>query len=89
MRSLGSVSDELKTELTTDYASAAISHEDRQILRFVEELTLRPGDINEQTIAPLKRLGFGDRMIHDIVQVAAYFAYVNRIADGLGVELET
>ena len=26
--------------------------------------------------------------IHDIVQVTAYFNYINRIADGLGVDLE-
>jgi len=27
-------------------------------------------------------------MLHDIVQVTSYFAYINRLADGLGVELE-
>ena len=29
-----------------------------------------------------------DRAIHDITQVAAYFNYINRVADGLGIELE-
>jgi len=27
-------------------------------------------------------------MIHGTVQVAAYFNYINRVADGLGVDLE-
>ena len=36
----------------------------------------------------LRRHGFNDRAIHDIVQVVAYFNYINRIADGLGVDLE-
>lgn len=88
MRSLGGVPDELKDQLVIDHRSADIEPEDRQILEFVEELTLRPGEITAETIAPLKKLGFDGRMLHDIVQVTAYFAYVNRVADGLGVELE-
>ena len=88
MRSLGGVADELKKQLVKDYRTADINTEDKQILAFVEELTLRPSDITEETIEPLRQLGFGNRMLHDIVQVTAYFAYVNRIAYGLGVELE-
>ncbi len=88
MRSLGGVPDQLKEQLVTDYRTAEINSEDQKILQFVEELTLRPGEITKETIGPLKQLGFDARMLHDIVQVTAYFAYVNRIADGLGVELE-
>jgi alkylhydroperoxidase family enzyme len=33
--------------------------------------------------------GFDDRAIHDICAITAYYAFVNRIADGLGVELES
>lgn len=36
----------------------------------------------------LRGAGFGDEDILHIAEVTAYFAYVNRIADGLGVELE-
>jgi uncharacterized peroxidase-related enzyme len=88
LRSLGGVPDELKEQLTTDFRQAVISAQDRRILEFVEVLTLRPHDVTAATIKPLKDLGFSDRMLHDIVQVTAYYAYVNRIADGLGVELE-
>ena len=45
---------------------------------------MTPGDIDR-----LRGAGFDDRGIHDICAVTAYFAFVNRIADGLGVELET
>ena len=31
---------------------------------------------------------FDDRAIHDICAIVAYFAFVNRMADGLGVELK-
>jgi hypothetical protein len=32
--------------------------------------------------------GLDDRAIHDLCAIVAYFNFVNRIADGLGVELE-
>ena len=36
----------------------------------------------------LRDHGFDDDAIHDATQVVAYFNYINRIADGLGVEGE-
>ena len=36
----------------------------------------------------LRDQGLDDRAIHDAAQVVAYFAYINRVADGLGVDLE-
>ena len=39
-------------------------------------------------LEPLRGLGLTDRDILDACMIAAYFAYVNRIADGLGVGLE-
>lgn len=40
-------------------------------------------------IDALRAVGFADRAILDICQVTAYYNYVNRLADGLGVELES
>jgi alkylhydroperoxidase family enzyme len=42
------------------------------------------GDIHK-----LRREGFSDAAIHDAAQVIAYFNYINRIADGLGVDRES
>jgi len=42
----------------------------------------------DEGIASLRAAGFDDRAILDICQVAAYYNYVNRLADGLGVALE-
>jgi alkylhydroperoxidase family enzyme len=39
-------------------------------------------------VEALRSAGFSDRDVLDIAEVTAYFAYVNRIADGLGVTLE-
>ena len=37
----------------------------------------------------LRAAGFDDRAVHDATQVVSYFNYINRVADALGVELET
>ncbi len=59
------------------------------MLKYVEKLTLTPGDMTVSDLQPLRSVGFTDRDILDIATVAAYYAYVNRVADGLGVQLET
>ena len=52
------------------------------------QLTDDPASVQESDIERLRQVGLDDRAIHDACQVVAYFAYVNRVADGLGVELE-
>ena len=39
-------------------------------------------------IAALRESGLGDAVIHDVACVVAYFNFVNRIADRLGVQLD-
>jgi len=45
--------------------------------------------MEEADVEQLRLAGFTDRDIADIAEVVGYYAYVNRIADGLGVEVET
>lgn len=42
----------------------------------------------EADVIALRKNGFSDTDILDINQITGYYAYVNRLADGLGVELE-
>ena len=58
------------------------------MLRFAIKLTTAPGAINNTDVDALRSAGFSDRDILDIVEVVAYYAYANRIADGLGIETE-
>lgn len=44
--------------------------------------------MRQEDLEPLREAGFSDADILHIAEVTAYYAYVNRIADGLGVELE-
>ena len=59
------------------------------MLAYVEKLTLRPWEMAEQDVVELRNIGFSDAAVLDIVQVTSYYAFVNRIADGLGVEVES
>ena len=58
------------------------------VLDFAVKLTQAPGDMKPSDVETLRQQGFTDLAIHDVVQVAAYFNYINRIAEGLGVDLE-
>lgn len=48
----------------------------------------RPAAVVEGDLIPLRAAGLSDRDIHDACAVAAYYCFVNRMANGLGVELE-
>jgi len=58
------------------------------MLEFATRLTHTPGQIRRDDLETLRRNGFSDTAIHDIVQVTALFAYYNRLADGLGIDPE-
>jgi uncharacterized peroxidase-related enzyme len=58
------------------------------MLVYAVKLTHAPRDMVEADVAALRSAEFSDRDILDIVEVTAYYAYANRIADGLGVPTE-
>ena len=70
------------------HTRADLDPADRAMLDFVVKLTLTPSRMVEQDLEPLREQGFDDHAIHDIVQVTGLFAYYNRLADGLGIDLE-
>jgi uncharacterized peroxidase-related enzyme len=68
---------------------AAVTPRERALLAYADKLTLRPADMTAADVEALRKAGLDDRSIHDACAIVAYFAFVNRIADGLGVELES
>ena len=71
-----------------DYRAAPLSLVDRALCDYALKLTKAPASIGEADIAALRQAGLSDRAINDAAQVIAYFNYINRVADGLGVDLE-
>ena len=74
--------------LLDDWRRAPLGAADRALCDHAEKLSLRPGEMREADLRPLREAGLDDRAIHDATQVIAYFNYINRVADGLGVDLE-
>ncbi len=58
------------------------------MLRYAAKLTREPAAVRREDVEALRAAGFADADVLAIAETTAYYAYVNRIADGLGVELE-
>ena len=58
------------------------------MLGYAVKLSLEPCNMEEADVQELRDAGFSNNGILDIVHVTGYYSYVNRLADGLGVELE-
>ena len=80
--------DALVDALLHDHRTAPLDDADRAMLTYVDKLTRTPASVGKGDVVLLRDAGFSDSAILDICQVAAYYAFVNRVADGLGVELE-
>ncbi len=75
-------------QVVDNWRQCALSASVAQLLAFAEKVTRAPADVNESDIAGLREVGWSDVAIHDAVQVIAYFNYINRVANALGVEPE-
>jgi uncharacterized peroxidase-related enzyme len=79
---------DLAQAVIDDWREAGIDARLRAILAYADKLTLEPRAMRRQDVDTLREVGLDDRAILETVQVTAYFNFVNRLADGLGVALE-
>jgi uncharacterized peroxidase-related enzyme len=77
--------EELVTALRQDYTKASISEQDRAMLDYVVKMTKDATKCSPEDHARLRAVGFDDRGILQITLIAAWFNYINRVADALGV----
>ncbi len=83
------VRDEALAEaIRTDCTTAPIAPAERVLLDYAVKLTREPWNMQREDVERLRSAGWSDAAILDLVVVAAYYSFVNRIAEGLGVELE-
>ncbi len=71
--------------VVADWRSAPISERERVLLAHVERLTRAPATVEPTHLDELRAVGFDDTGILQLTAIASFFAYVNRMADGLGV----
>ena len=65
-----------------------LSEADLALVAFAKKLTATPSRMSEADVAKLRALEFSERAIYDITSIACLFAYVTRLASGLGLPLE-
>jgi len=80
--------DELADQLKRDWKSAELDEADRALCQWAEKLTQSPDKMAQSDVEYLRQKGFSQSAISDAAQVISYFNYINRVADGLGVDLE-
>lgn len=80
--------DSLVKAIQEDYEHAPITAADRAMLDYVGKLTTDATTIGPADHEALRRHGFDDRGILQITLIAAWFNYINRVADALGVGRE-
>jgi len=71
-----------------DYRKADLSTRERALCDFAVKLTTLASAVEESDIAVLRAEGLTDTDVSDAIQVIAYFNYVTRVADGVGIEDE-
>jgi uncharacterized peroxidase-related enzyme len=74
--------------LQKDYRSAPITEQERTMLDYVVKMTKDATKVSPDDHTRLRAAGFDDRGILQITLIAAWFNYINRVADALGVGRE-
>ena len=80
--------DDFVDRLARSWRSAGLDAPNVALCEYAESLSTNPAGIGRSGVDSLRAAGFGDRAILDATQVVSYFNYINRIADGLGVDRE-
>ena len=79
--------EERLQQLIVDHRSIQLSEADRALVDYAVKLTERPDDMTEDDVQGLRDVGFSDEAILNLGLVTGYFNFVNRVAVGLGVEV--
>lgn len=76
---------ELVEALRRDHRTAPVSEKEHVMLDYVEQMTRDATAIGPADLDRLRAVGFNDQAILQITLIAAWFNYINRVADALGV----
>jgi uncharacterized peroxidase-related enzyme len=71
-----------------DYRHAGLEPKVRALFEYAVKLTREPAALGAADVQTLRDHGWDDQAIHDAIQVIAYFNYINRVADGVGIDPE-
>ena len=78
---------QLAGDLMHDFGAADLSDADRAMLDFARKLTLRSSSVAGEDLDELREVGFEEHEILSIVLITCLFNFMNRLADGLGIDI--
>jgi uncharacterized peroxidase-related enzyme len=78
--------DKKVKQAAEDFRKLDLTEKQNAMLEFAEKLTLYPGEMKEDDVNGLREIGFSDEEILSITLITNYFNFVNRVANGLGVD---
>ena len=78
---------EYSSHIIHDYRQADLDQQTRAILDYAVKLTLTPAAMAQSDIEHLRSVGLTDEQILSTVAITCVFNFMNRLADGLGVEI--
>ena len=71
-----------------NYLHAELPPRSKALAKFADLVTRTPHAVRKQDVDTLRKHGLSDHDILDAVEVIAYFNYINRVADALGIDPE-
>ena len=77
---------EVADALMSDYRTAPIEPEMKQLLSFAEKMARDASKITPEDIERIRSAGFSDRAILDAAHVTGFFSYMNRVVQALGAD---
>ena len=80
---------DLARAVALDYREANLAARDRVLLDYAVALTCEPSERKLEDVERLREYGFDDLAILRATQISAFYGFVNRLASGLGVSLES
>ncbi len=77
--------DQIEQALQAQKPEQAFDGAELALLRYADKLTRSPGTMSEADVLAIREAGVDDGQILEANQIIAYFNYVNRCLNGLGV----
>ena len=70
--------------VAVNWRQADLTERERAMCAYAEKLTLRPAELTEADLGPLRAAGLTDEQILELVQVVGMFNLTNRVSSALG-----
>lgn len=79
---------ELAAQVQQDFRSNKLDPQHKALYEWAEKLTLTPAQCTREDVEALKQAGWSEEQIASAAQIVGYFNHLNRLADGLGIDLK-